>query len=251
MLNFENEGDKIAIIQGTKGKNIPILCIGNGARQEYKEIKLKEGETFQHVPNVNKERDILYITGQSGSGKSYYTAQYCLQYKALYPKRHIYLFSALSEDKGSLDLVKGLKKVKLDDDFINDDDITIDELKDSLVIFDDVDNLKKGLKNKIWTLMNSILQTGRHTNTSAIITYHLPTNSHETKLILNECHSITFFPATMGGAKLKYLLDAYLGMDKKEIQKVKKLKSRWITVFKTYPKVILSQGDAFIPSMDD
>jgi hypothetical protein len=251
MLNFENEGDKIAIIQGTKGKNIPILCIGNGARQEYKEIKLKEGESFQHVPNVNKERDILYITGQSGSGKSYYTAQYCLQYKAIYPKRNIYLFSALSEDKGSLDLVKGLKKVKLDDDFINDDDITIDELKESLVIFDDVDNLKKGLKNKIWTLMNSILQTGRHTKTSAIITYHLPTNSHDTRLILNECHSITIFVATMGGAKLKYLLDAYLGMDKKEIQKVKKMKSRWITIFKTYPKVILSQSEAFIPSMDD
>jgi hypothetical protein len=251
MLNFENEGEKIAMIQNAKTKNIPILCVGEGSRQEYKDVKLKDDEMFQHVPNINKERDILYITGQSGSGKSFYTAQYCIQYKAIYPKRNIYLFSALTDDKGSLDLVKGIKRVKLDNDFINDDDITIDELKESLVIFDDVDNLSKSLKSKIWTLMNSILQTGRHTKTSAIITYHLPSNSHETRLILNECHSITFFPATMGGAKLKYLLDAYLGLDKNEIRRIKAIKSRWITVFKTYPKVILSQYEAFIPSLAD
>ena len=251
MLNFENEGSKIAIINGTTGKNIPILCIGEGARQDYKQVNLKDKEEFQHIPNINKDFEVLYITGQSGSGKSWYTAQYCLQYKALFPKRPIYLFSSLSDDKGSLDLVKGIKRVKLNQEFINDENITMDELKESLVIFDDVDNLTKQLKIKVWILMNSILQTGRHFKTSAIITYHLPSNSHETRLILNECSSITMFPSTMGGKSLKYMLDTYLGLDNKEIKRIKKIKSRWITVFKTYPKVILAQHEAFIPSLDD
>lgn len=248
-FNFEGIGRPLAIIQGGKSKTTPILSLGEGARHEYPEIKLRDGETFQHVPNTTADREILYVVGQSGSGKSYYTAQYCLQYKAIYPKRPIYMFSSLTDDNGSMDLVKGLKRFKLNDEFINDDDITMEELKDSLCIFDDVDSLPKGVKGKIWGIMNSILQTGRHFKISACITFHVATSGLDTRMILNECHSITFFPATMGGAKLKYLLDAYLGLDKKEINKIKKLKSRWITVFKSYPKVIMSQNDAFIPSL--
>lgn len=247
MLNFEGISMPLAIIEG--GKTIPILSLGEGARQEYQEIKLKDNENFQHTVNVTKEREILYVVGQSGSGKSYYTAQYCLQYKAIYPKRNIYMFSSLTDDRGSMDLVKGLKRFNLNDDFLNDDDIQMEEIKESLCIFDDVDSLPKKLKGKIWGIMNSILQTGRHFKISAVITFHVATAGIDTRMILNECNSITFFPATMGGAKLKYLLDAYLGLDKKEIDKVKKLKSRWITVFKSYPKVIMSQKEAYIPSL--
>jgi hypothetical protein len=243
-LNFENSGIPLAIIQG--GKTIPILSLGEGARQGYQEIKLKDNENFQHTVNVIKEREILYVVGQSGSGKSYYTAQYCLQYKAVYPKRPIYMFSSLSDDRGSMDLVKGLKRFVLGDDFLNDDDITTEELKESLCIFDDVDSLPKKLKGKIWGIMNSILQTGRHFKISAVITFHVATSGLDTRMILNECNSITFFPATLGGRSLHYLLDAYLGLDKNEVKKIKTLKSRWITVFKSYPKVIMSQKEAYI-----
>jgi tRNA A37 threonylcarbamoyladenosine biosynthesis protein TsaE len=36
---------------------------------------------FQLVPDTSHERDILYITGASGSGKSTFTRQYIEQYK--------------------------------------------------------------------------------------------------------------------------------------------------------------------------
>ena len=65
-------------------------------------------------------------------------------------------------------------------------------------------------------------------------------------MILNEATSITYFPATIGGRNLKYLLDSYLGMDKKQIDQVKKIDSRAITIIKCYPKVVLAERNVYI-----
>jgi hypothetical protein len=247
-LNLEGNGEPIAIIKNknSKNKHVPILYLGQEARNGEESIDLKNNECFQQVPNVNKERDILFIFGQSGSGKSYYTMNYAKSYNDIYPKRNVYLFSTITEDK-EIDSVKKLNRIKLDDAFLEDDDIPIEEFKDSLVIFDDVDNISnKKLKKKVWTIMNNILQCGRHYNISCIITYHVSCNGNETKLILNEAHSITFFSASAGNRSLKYILDSYLGLDKNQIKKVKSLDSRWTTVIKSYPKVILSEKEAYI-----
>jgi hypothetical protein len=45
----------------------------------------------------------------------------------------------------------------------------------------------------------------------------------------------------MGGKSSRYLLDGYLGLDKKQIEKLKNIKSRWVTVIKSYPQLILTQ----------
>jgi hypothetical protein len=91
-----------------------------------------------------------------------------------------------------------------------------------------------------------ILETGRHTNTYCIYTSHLACAGNDTKRILNEAHSITFFPSTAGGRTLKYLLESYMGLDKYQIQKIKALPSRWITVCKSYPKAVLSEKDVLL-----
>ena len=248
-LNLENNGKPMAIIKtnDSKKKNIPIISLGEGARNGEEEIKLKEGEVFQPIPDTTSERSINYVFGQSGSGKSFWTMKYATEYKTLYPKRSIFLFSTLKEDKNSLDKVKGIKKFNLDSpDFISDD-IPIEEMKDSLIIFDDVDNISnKLLKKKVWSYMNSVLQTGRHYNISAIITYHVGCSGADTKMILNEAHTITLFPSTCGNRNLKYILDSYLGFDKNQVKKIKNLDSRWVSIVKSYPKVILSEKEAFI-----
>ena len=38
----------------------------------------------------------------------------------------------------------------------------------------------------------------------------------------------------------------HLGLDKEQIRKVKSLKSRWVTILKTYPKCILSEKDVLL-----
>ena len=75
------------------------------------EMTLKSNEKFQQIPDTTSERMILYISGSSGSGKSFYTRQFCETYRKLYPKREIYLFSSLTDDS-SIDKIKGLKSAK-------------------------------------------------------------------------------------------------------------------------------------------
>ena len=96
------------------------------------------------------------------------------------------------------------------------------------------------------TIINGILQIGRHFNVSLCFTTHNPTNGAETKVLLAEAHIITVFPKTSGNRALKYLLDSYLGMDKSHIAKLKKLKSRAVSVIRGYPQVVLGEQEALV-----
>lgn len=251
-MNFENQGIPLAVIKHSKAKKTPILSLDdkNIAKTNYKQIKLQGDEKFQCIPNPETERQILYITGRSGSGKSHYTLHYCMEYKRMFPKRNVYLFSALTEDS-TLDKLQGLQRIKLTDEFCNED-ITSEDFKNSMVIFDDTDVISdKKIRNKVNAIMNNILQVGRHHNTSCIITTHTACNGKDTKVILNEAHSITIFPNGLGNRTMKYLLDSYLGLDKEQCKRIKKLESRWVSICKTFPMTIISEKEAYIVKADD
>ena len=251
-LNFENQGVPLAYIKNSKSKKTPVISVCEKieeVRKPFNEFNLNEetAEQYQLIPNMEKEREVVYITGQSGSGKSWFCKSFCDEYKRAYPKREIYLFSSLKGDLGSIDQIKGgVKRIKLEKDLLTED-ITAEDFKNSMVIFDDVDCLTdKAMKNKVQAILNSILETGRHFNVSCCYTSHLPCKGNETKTILNEAHHIVFFPSTLGGRSLKYLLDSYLGLDKQQIRKIKKLKSRWVCISKTFPQVCLSEKECFL-----
>jgi hypothetical protein len=257
-VNLENIGIPLAIIvnKNDKGDNkkkktpTPIVSVSDskeGVIRPTTELSLRDKPDliFQPIPNPETERQILYITGSSGSGKSYFTRKYCSEFAKLFPKRQIYLFSSIAEDD-SIDSIKGLNRMKLTPEFL-EENWEIEDFRDSLVIFDDTDCITdKKTRLKVNGILNMILETGRHTNTYCIYTSHLACAGNDTKRILNEAHSITFFPATAGGRTLKYLLESYMGLDKEQIQKVKHLPSRWVTVCKSYPKCILSEKDVFL-----
>lgn len=257
MLNFENIGTPIAIIETTDEDkkrtrtNNPIVCVSEtdkGLARPFNEMSLNDGQRFQLIPNPETERNILYITGSSGSGKSYFTKKYCREFARIFPKRPIIMISSIDTD-GSVDDIKNLKRMKIKTPEFMEEEFVIDDFKDSLVIFDDTDCIPdKKLRTKVNTILGMILETGRHTNTYCIYTSHLATAGNDTKRILNECHSITFFPKTMGGRMMKYLCEGYLGLDKKEIEHLKKIPSRSITVMKTYPKCVVGDKDIFLLS---
>ncbi len=250
-MNFENQGEPLAIINAekyNKKHNNPILMLGDKANHIFNSVKLNDGETFQMIPNTEKERDVLYVCGQSGSGKSYFCYQYLKEYNRIYPDRHIYMFSSLEKegDGDDIDKLKNFHRIKIDQQFYDDDDIPIQEFRDAAVIFDDIDNLKLNFKKKILYLADCILQTGRHYNITCLLTYHVATSGNDTRKMLNECRSVTFNPRTMGNNSLKYLLGEYLGLDRHEIAKIKKLKGRMVTVCKSYPKCVISEQESYI-----
>jgi hypothetical protein len=246
-MNFEDYGDKIATIKNPRTKKPPTISVDDGkdARCSFNELVLDGDETFQQIPNTTKERQILYVTGASGSGKSYYCKQYCDEFRKMFPKRHIFLFSSVGDDS-SIDKVKGLKRIPLNKDLV-EDDLKAEDFKDSLVIFDDTDCITdKPIKIKVAGILNSILETGRHYNVYCLYTSHLACAGNDTKRILNEAHSITFFPKNSGGRTLKYLLESYLGLDKDQMKKIKKLDGRWVTILKTYPMVVMAEKEIYV-----
>lgn len=200
---------------------------------------------FELAVNDTQERQIIYVTGQSGSGKSYWTRRYVESYQKIYPDRPIYLFSCIAEDD-SIDKIKGLQRINLTPEILTEN-LQAEDFKDSCVIMDDVDTIiDKKLRKKVMEIQGSILQVGRHFNVSAIITSHIATNGAETRLILAEAHAIVFFPHGMSSRALKYLLESYMGMDKNEIKKIKSLEGRAVTFVKTFPKCVVSDKEVFL-----
>jgi chromosomal replication initiation ATPase DnaA len=261
-MNFETIGLNICKIKQknndnndkkkNKKKNSDVN-IYMADKEQYKQIKhilptielTDENEVMQHLPYFNKSgnlRQVLYISGASGSGKSYYTSDYMKEYAKMYPKNPIYIISSLEEDTK---LDKNTKRIKLNETFY-DTQITINDFKDCLVVYDDTEMIaNKLIQEKITNIMNLILTTGRHTNTYLIVTSHDTNAGHKTKLILLESHCITLFLNTMGHRSLKYLLETSFGFNKKQIDIIHNLNSRWVTIFRTAPITVMHENGAF------
>ena len=243
-FNLEADGVPICIIKCDKKKDkVVYLDEKPNSTNNYPELKLSDGQ-FQYIPNKDKERTILYVLGASGSGKSYYTASYALEYHRMFPKRPIYILSYVDSDS-SIDRIKTAKRIKLGEDFLKAD-LNSDDFTESLVIFDDCDCISdKPLKLKIKDILTKLLNTGRHTKTSVVYLSHIACNGVETKGILNEAHAIVFFPQSLGGRTRKYLLDNYLGLNRKQQERLDTIDSRAITICKSYPMCILSEKEIY------
>ena len=188
-LNY-TEKDGRAICQ--VGKKIVYLHEEEGGD---KEIKIKE-EKF--IPAIDKktEREIYFIAGPSGSGKSYFTKQYIEVFHKTFPKRKVYMFSALEDDK-TLDHLKYIKRIKIKDPEFLRADFTIKDFKDTLIIFDDVDAIStKSIVAQLTAIQDMTMNLGRHENLFFCYTSHLLYNGIKTKKILSECHKATIFPLT-------------------------------------------------------
>ena len=247
-FNFNGVGIPLAVIKDDDSKNNNSIVYlhtdtdkesyTHDIKKEFEHIHLKTGN-FQVIPNKNSERTVNMVIGSSGSGKTFYICNWIKEYRKIYKKNEVYLFSALKEDV-SIDKIKP-KRIILDDEFLQEPS-DLEMYRDSVVVFDDCESLTKHLRAKVYEIMSLILTTGRHYNISVFVVSHQPTKGHETKLILSEAQYITYFPADIS-RQLVYMLENYCGLDKKEIAKIKKLKSRWTTIYRRYPKAIITEKD--------
>ena len=211
MLNLNKVGRPLARIDGGKysGRVVSVSDQFLNSKQqepddsliqEFRQLKIANDSKFQHIPDTTKEREILYITGPSGSGKSTYTRKYLEQHKKKYKNRPIYLFSSLPSDD-SLDKV-GPKRIKLDER-MHTDPIKVEELRESICIFDDIDVISdKKIREAVYDILNQVLEIGRHYKIHCVVTNHLPTNGKDTRRILNEAHTVTYFPHNSSGKNL-------------------------------------------------
>ena len=212
-------------------------------------MHLKDNDDyFQLIPDKKKERTSILIVGRNGSGKSYWVKMYLQEYIKTFPDREIRLFSSKDEDK-ELDSIKKIKRIKIDNSFITNP-VDYKLLTESLVIFDDIDGLRNDLKKEIYYLRDKILQNGRSYKIDIISTNHSSTGRDITTC-LNESDVIVFFMRNYNRS-MKYLLDSYIGLNDKQIKKLRKNKSRATSYIKTYPNIILQERDiSTLDGLDD
>lgn len=225
-----------------------------GNRKGYTHLEIDENATFNILPSTDpNKRDLYYICGASGSGKSYIARQIASNYHKLYPKRPIYVVSKLDHDE-TLDEMDFI--IRLDfNDWVKDPP-NINNISDCMVIFDDVDGITGRLGKAVHNFMEDIAITGRRHgdnqgNISMLYISHHITNYSKTALILNESQNFIVYPRSTNPKSLKYLLENYLGMDRSDIRKFRKLNTRWLWIRSHHPQFIISAHTAKLLNQDD
>ena len=253
MLTFEQSKNvkPVCKIIGGKYNNKVISIDPNINDADYvttfKKLEIGNSSKLQMIPNTSSERDVYYITGPSGSGKSYFVRLYCEQYRKKFKNNEIYLFSNLKEDE-SLDSVKP-KRFRLDEELYTEP-IKVEEFVDSLVIFDDTDCISdKKIRNAVNSILDQCLEVGRHYRTTVLITFHLPSDRQATRKMLNESQYFVYFPQS-SSSKIKYVLNNYLDIDDKMIKFFKKLNSRWVCIRKNFPMCWVSEHACALLNVD-
>ena len=214
---------------------------------DFQKLKLPNDTELQILPDTKLDRQIIYCTGCSGSGKSTFIRKYCKEYKKKFKDNEIYLFSALKSDD-SLDEIKP-KRFKIDESLVSDP-LDVEDLKDSLVIFDDIDVIaNKKVRDAVYNILNQVLEISRHFRTYCCVSNHLPTNGIWTRRILNESSVVVWFPQSAGG-KVKYMLQTYLDLDEKMIKYFKRSSSRWCAIYKNFPQLYVLQHEIALLNQD-
>lgn len=257
-LNYEGIGTPICEIRANEGKKRgTLLSLASpeemdGVIHGFDEYSLQNTRGrdfhFEVAVNTETERQILYVAGASGSGKSFWCRRYVEAYQKAYPKNEVYLFSSIDEDS-SIDKIKNLHRIKISEALI-EDGLGAKDFENSCVIMDDVDTLTNSkLRKAVMKIQDDILQCGRHYKVTALITSHVATNGKDTRLILGEAHVITFFPQMMPQRSLKYLLESYMGLSKEDISKVKNLPGRSVSYIKGFPRCLVSDKEVMVLKM--
>ena len=238
-MNFEHVGISPCLIThkvDKKFKEIPIYLSGRDRRHEVENTIHKievnsDDEVIEHMPYLDLKngntRQILYISGSSGSGKSFYTSMYLKRYNKMFPRNPIFVFSSLTEDK-VIDECKNVVRINFKDEkFYSADYTDINKFKDSLVLYDDTDTIADPfIQTKIKASQNLILTTGRHAGVFCIITSHKCCAGPHTALILAESQSVTLFGDKMGYVTMLYALQSGFGFTRKQVDYIRTLDTR-------------------------
>lgn len=245
--------DQFAYVENEKGQREGSVSYSDSDKGS-DSVELEDGYKFCLAPRPvkEKERMTLFVAGESGAGKSWFTREYAKRYKKMFPKNPIYLISYLDEDE-TLDAYKDIIRLDaIQEDFLNEClDMDLEDFRDSFVIFDDIDSIvNKNTKETIYGFLNKLLRIGRHYNISVAYIGHALYGSNEIKQVLFESQSITIFPRFLTYKKLKYLLEVYLGFSKKQIEQIRSIKDRSVTIIKGQDKLILADKQCFVLKND-
>jgi len=230
-----------------------IIDVFQKKYKDGKRMEAYEGH-FEIIPNPT-ESERIYMCAPSKAGKSWQIARYVEKYKIIYPDNLIHLISDTKKDENfdglninRIDLewiYESFRKLNKNEERI-DEPICVEDFKNSLVIFDDIDSImdKKVLETVI-KLNDVIYDRGRHDNISIIRTNHKATenkNGNQTKTSIENSDIIYVFPTSGNQGSIKFILSHFTGLKIEDNKSILKMNTRWVAIRKTAPIMMVSEN---------
>ncbi len=240
-----NEKDNTVAISKSDDPSINnnIICIDDtlNVKNKLKEGKIAEimePDKFEVFPDMTKEREVFYIAGQSGSGKSFIARQITDNILDIRPGYEVYIFSKIKND----DAFKDLNAIEMPLDKLDDIDV-LGSFKNCIMLFDDIDSTEKKIRTNVYKIIDQALECGRHNNIYCVITNHLinPADKNYGRIIMSEMDRLIFFPKSGNRYQIDYVCTKYIGLPRKKVAEICKLPSRWVCIKKSYPSCLISE----------
>lgn len=252
--------------------NIPIgltksgkyICFGSKKEKDKQEVTDLESSIsmLPYLDEKSKQRSAVFISGISGSGKS----TVCKEILDNVKPRKIILFTTASnldpvykeyqqqDEKHFYECQK--KKKQYEPKFIHInlkcdeclELLTVENLANSTVIFDDFQILDKKRYCLVESLLNDCLENGRKLSIQIITVVHQTQNYNKTRNIIFESDTFILFPWTNQNAVKKFLT-SYGDMSKDEIEKAINESSEKfdrLIYHKSYPRYIQTKNKIYL-----
>lgn len=254
-LSFHSKEGGIPIARISKGNHRGEILFsyegdGVGDKKGLTKFTLPKNNQFQVLPNPDpKKREVIYICGSSGCGKSHWIKEYIQNYRKIFPERDVYLATQLEEDETLDSLKPPIKRIRISS-FVEKPP-KIDEFEDCLFVCDDFDTLPKLELKALWNVIDMIAIQGRHTRTSLAVISHFISNYRQTTLILNESQKVVIYPQATSLGNLRYMLERKFGIDVEKIKSFKRMKTRWVCLYALFPQYYITETGAGLLVDDD
>lgn len=243
----EEDPEVLELAREAKKRGVPQseiqAILSQQPQMDEVEIDYKE-EQIIVLPTPPTER--CYASGIAGSGKTTLVAHYMIEYLKQNPENRIFMFNRHDDDPAYEGIP--IQWITVDNDELLSASFSLDEFSDSLVVFDDVDNLQDP-KMKKWMIKvaNDLFCNGRKKGISCFYVSHVMFNALQTQTILIESTKLFCFPQTGNYHIERYLKDR-IGIDKDKIKRFFYLteKSRWVCICRRPPLHVIHEKGAFI-----
>lgn len=238
--------EKNDIIVAKTNKNIIFLKKQITKPQAKDEILCSKNYDIEPVPYLNNDNQNyrVFIGGPSGVGKSTLTSIILKQYKKLYPKQQVFVFSKFNDDPAYQD-IKDIKYFDIDNEGLEDLECETD-LNNSIIIFDD-HICKNNKQQKLLDLKkNELLRSARHYMSDIIVCLDKILKNRDSVNEILHANMFGCFPAS-GRGELVNFFTRKMNLSKEQINKLLNTSnSRWLLISMRYPFYAIGSDCVFL-----
>jgi hypothetical protein len=222
-----------------------VAMLSTAPLEKYRGLELHTGlsapfgSRFTIMPELAEgQRDVIFITGASGSGKSTAAADYAKNFIETFREGgslpNVVLVCPDSDDRA----FDGIKMIHVTPADLAAEMPTLDDFvarpgQPTLMIFDDIEGLHdKKQQAALDSLVQAVLERGRKKMIYVLFLSHSAANGKSTKIILKEMRGV-WFPLTGNEGNLSYMLKKYLSIPPELKSQLKKHMSEfgpWIYI---------------------